>query len=85
MGHKIIHIGRSFQHLFSAETTHPGQNAKTSIRTSKVCYKFSIQTNLLQQNCTAIIKQFHGEKLSGLIDFSGKILPVFRTHPTRKS
>jgi hypothetical protein len=68
----IIHIERSFRHLILGEITHPGKNAKTNFRTSKVCYKISIQTNLLQQNCTAIIKQFHGEKLSGLIDFSGK-------------
>jgi hypothetical protein len=72
MGHKIIHIGRSFRHLISGERTHPGKNAKTSFRTSKVCYKISIQTNLLQQIVQLSSNNFTVKKLSGLIDFSGK-------------
>jgi hypothetical protein len=35
--------------------------AKNSIRTSEVCYKFSIQANFLQHNFRTIIKQSCGE------------------------
>jgi hypothetical protein len=50
----------------------PEKTRKPAFERQKSAKKCSIQRNLLQQNCTTIIKQFYSEKTFGLIDFSGK-------------
>jgi hypothetical protein len=72
MGHKIIHIGRSFRHLISGERTPHKKNENQHSNVKSLLQNFN--SNKL---AAAKLYSYHQtiswwKKLSGLTDFSGK-------------